>query len=243
MLEACGGSQKDTTSTKFFNIDTINIYDIVVIRESLCSIELERFGPMIFNTRTVVIAIVLVLLCGATVASTQEATRFVESYNELVSGHTSPSVTVYLEGPIKGKIGWVGWFWGTNQWTEADGQWSTEKWAEGLIGLTFAPVESVQLAMMLGAETNQRPLRAAANLWVSKGRVTLETSHERGGSGYWYRYTGSIRLGSWKLGANSTRYVGTGPYIEKSFGPCDLWVAPVREGHEWAGSAGLKVNF
>ncbi|MFA5889143.1 MAG: hypothetical protein WCW47_02955 [Candidatus Paceibacterota bacterium] len=196
------------------------------------------------RTFGVTVIILLVMMVASLVpASAQEPTRFVESYNEYVGGHTSPSVTVYLEGPIKGKFGWAVWGWGTNQWTEDGGQWSTEKWAEGLVGLTFAPVDSIQVAFLVGAETNRKPLRFAGNLWISKGRVTLESSHENGGSGYWYRYTGTVRLGSWKLGANSTRFVGTGPYIERSFGPFDLWVAPVKEGKKVGGSAGLRLNF
>lgn len=185
----------------------------------------------------------IAVLCLASIASAQDEgpTRFVESYNEVVGGHLSPSITVYAEGPIKGRFGWAVWVWGSNQLVEDNNRWSTSKWGESLGGLTFSPTESVQLAVLVGAETDERPLRGAANLWVSKGRLTLESSYENGGSGYWFRHTGTVKLASWKLGVNSTRFVGTGPYVEKAFGRWDLWGSYAVKGH--GGSVGLRRNF
>lgn len=182
--------------------------------------------------KTILVAAFVALVAGTAQAQQPEAkvSGFVESYNVVTDGVFTPSFTTYAEGPIKGKFGWSGWFWEEGK-----------SWREGMLGLNVYPVEWIEFAVMVGAETDAKPLRGATFLWVSKGPLTFETTHEYGGSGYWYRYTGTYQVANWKVGVDSTQSIGIGPYIERKLGKFDLWGSYAVRGH--GGSAGLRLNF
>ena len=176
------------------------------------------------------ILVVCVMLFSG-IASAQEPVRYVEQYNEVSDGKVVPHFTSYVEGPIKGTIGWAGWLW------------VQKDWAEGMGGLTYAPKSWIQIAGMIGAEKDARPLRGAANLWLSSSGWTFEVSHEYGGSGHWARYRGYYKPRKIGVGVDSTKFVGTGPYVEADLGKITLYgsYAIVKSGGR--GIFGARLNF
>src|SRR3989344_4207185 len=158
----------------------------------------------------IVLAAIISLLALACTASAQ-TTGFVESYNT-ISDSTTPQVDIYAKGPIKGKLGWTVW------------SLSSKGWSEGHAGLTFAPAGWMELSGSLGIETDENPLRGSVSFWVGKGRLSYLSIHEHGGSGYWFRHLATFEVTkTFFVGVNSTRFLGTGPYIEKKFGKVSFW--------------------
>ena len=177
--------------------------------------------------RTLIVCVVL--LSG--IALAQEPVRYAELYNEVSEGRIAPQFTAYVEGPIKGTIGWAGWLW------------VQEGWAEGMGGLTYAPKPWVQIAGMIGVEKDSRPLRGAVNLWLSNKGWTFEMSQEYGGSGHWSRYRGIYKRGKVGVGIDSTKFIGTGPYAEADLGKITVYgsYAVVQSGGR--GIFGARLNF
>jgi len=164
--------------------------------------------------RNQIITLVILLSLGSS-AQAQTISGFVEEMNVVSeSGSTTPEFNLYVKGPIKGKFGWTSWGLITKEWSEAT------------IGVTYAPADWIEVSWSAGVETNEKPLRHSPSIWVGKGKWSLLSVLEDGGSGYWYNYLGAYQVsGTVSAGVYSQKFVGTGPYISKSFGRFSLWGA------------------
>lgn len=166
----------------------------------------------------------------ATITRAQQASGFIESYNTVSEVGVTPQLNIYVHGPLKGKLGW-------SLWTL-----TSEPYSEAYPGLTFAPAKWIEVSSGIGLETADNPFRMGHSLWLGKGRWSLLTIHEHGGSGYWYRYLGTVQIAkTLTVGVNSTKFLGTGPYVEKKIGKVSLWgTYAIGDGQ---GVAGFRVNF
>lgn len=166
----------------------------------------------------------------ASSAQAQSASGFVELWNNVSATDVTPQVNVYAKGPIKGKLGWTVW------------TLNSKEWSEGLAGLTFAPAKWVEVSASLGIEADDNPLRTGASIWVGRGRWSLLSIHEHGGSGYWYRYLGTFQATKTvSVGINSVKFLGTGPYVSKTFGKVALWGTYAITDDK--GVVGVRFNF
>lgn len=163
-------------------------------------------------------------------AQAQQTSGYVESFNTVSEAETTPQLNVYVHGPLKGKLGW-------SLWTL-----TSEGWSEGYVGLTYAPAKWVEVSSSIGLETDDNPLRTGHSVWLGKGRVSLLSLHEYGGSGYWYRYLGTFQATKTvAVGVNTQRFIGTGPYAQVSIGKVILWgTYAIGDGR---GVVGARFNF
>lgn len=156
-------------------------------------------------------AVVFVAIVASS-AQAQQVEGFIESWNTVSEAGTNPQLNVLVEGPLKGRLGW-------QSWTLTSGSWS-----EALVGLKFAPVKGVEVSGSLGLETHENSFRQGASVLLERGRVSLLSIHENGGSGYWYRYLGKYKVtDTFVIGVDSIRFAGTGPYLEYNFEKVILW--------------------
>lgn len=173
----------------------------------------------------------VIVVMTAVSAQAQQTAGYVESYNTVSGAETTPQFNVYVHGPLKGKLGW-------SLWTL-----TSKPYSEAYAGLTFAPAKWIEVSSAsLGLESADNPLREGASVWLGKGRLSLLSIQEYGGSGYWYRYLGTFQVTKTvAVGVNSTRFLGTGPYAEKKFGKVAFWgTYAIGDGR---GVAGIRFNF
>ena len=171
-----------------------------------------------------------VLSVSVATAQAQQVSGFVESWNNISGTGVTPQVDVSVEGPLKGQLSW-------NVWTL-----NSAKWSEALVGLTLKPAKWIDVSASIGLEHDDNPFRAGQSIWLGKGRWSLLSIHEEGGSGYWYRYVGKAQVTKTiAVGMESRRFFGTGPYIEKKLGKVSLWGAYAIGDNR--GVAGARLNF
>lgn len=176
------------------------------------------------------LVMIIFLMATSTAVYAQGVGGFVESYNTADKLGITPQLNVYAHGPLKGKLGW-------SLWTL-----TSKTYSEAYAGLTFAPAKWVEISGSLGLETDNYPLRVGTCVWLGKGRWSLLSIHEQGGSGYWYRYLGKFQATKTvAVGVNSTRFLGTGPYAEKQFGKITVWGTYAIDNNK--GVAGIKFSF
>ena len=159
-------------------------------------------------TRSLIVFVVLVLTVP--MVSYSQVSGFVESKNTVKRGVVTPSINIVASGKLRGSVGWSLY------------SLTSEKYSEAYAGPTWSPLSWLELGGSVGLENSPKPFRYASSVWVGKGRYSILTIHESsraGGSGYWQmtRATVSIFEGS-KIGFYSQRFVGNGPYLEKTLG-------------------------
>lgn len=175
------------------------------------------------------ILIVLFLLASPSLAQAQQVSGSVEYAHFAVDGESTPEVHTYLHGPIKGQFGWT-------SWTLNNGSWS-----EALIGLTYAPMSWVEVSWSVGVELNNDPLRFSTSLWLGKGRFTLLSIIEGGGSGPWQKHVATLKVNNHvSVGGLSQEYFGKGPYVEVNTKKFTTWTTIVGKK---SGATGLKYKF
>jgi|SRR3989344_1960603 len=176
------------------------------------------------------LVVTILLVITVTTAHAQQVTGFVESYNTVSEAGTTPQLNIYVRGPLDGKVGW-------SLWTLI-----SKPYSEAYVSLTFAPTKWMEVSSGVGLETAGNPFRMGHSLWVGKGRLSFLTIHEHGTDGYWYRYLGTFEVSKTiTVGVNSTRFLGTGPYVEKKFGKMSLWGTYAIDDNK--GVVGARFNF
>jgi hypothetical protein len=132
-------------------------------------------------------------------------------------GEITPQVSVYALGPLKGKFGWTAW------------TMALPTWGEALGGVTFTPVSWIQVSGLAGIETYEKsPARALGTIWVGKGRWSILSLQENGGSGRWQRNVASYKLTpTLSAGAFQQSFLGAGPYVEKWIGKVSIYPIPI----------------
>lgn len=166
--------------------------------------------------RKIILAIVAILL----IASSYEACSQVQIYARYsVEGKVEPDINLFGTKKITEKFQ-LSYFFLVEQ-----------NWAEGLIGLSYSPVEWATLNFSVGLETNPHLLRLSASCFLAKGDFSLFANYEIGGgkANYWYKvvfsYNASKKVST---GMMAWRFHGIGPFISLKLKELDtkLWVNP-----------------
>lgn len=146
------------------------------------------------------------------------AQTYVESQNQVIDSTVVPTIDAQLEVPGK-VVNAYGWFQ------------VSEGWGEALLGLSKQINPLVWVSIAVGVETDEHPWRVSPSVFVSKGRVSIFTTTEHGGSGFWYKSTGTIRLISrLEAGYHAQRFYGTGPMVRLNLNhKLALWGSVVKD--------------
>lgn len=107
-----------------------------------------------------------------------------------------------------------------------------QSWGEALVGPAFFPKKGMEIDFAVGLETNKRPLRGQAQIWMGNARGSFLTAVEYGGSGFWYTAVGNrnvltIQNEKIGLGFRAKRYAGIGPQIQVAVGRFTAWGCPI----------------
>lgn len=95
--------------------------------------------------------------------------------------------------------------------------WALESrsWGEVLVGYQHRFSPWLEAGVSAGLETCDQPWRTSAWVWTGRGRLSLFTVGEIGGSGGWYLIQGGVKIHPRiTAGLYSRRFVGTGLYAE-----------------------------
>ena len=91
------------------------------------------------------------------------------------------------------------------------------------------PVPWLSLSLSVGLETHRNPLRLAGSISANKGKWASSYTHEKGGSGYWYKSVSTYQATKkTAVGCFSQRFAGNGPYAERKIWKFTLWGAFLR---------------
>ncbi|MFA5889211.1 MAG: hypothetical protein WCW47_00075 [Candidatus Paceibacterota bacterium] len=183
------------------------------------------------------IALLVVLIASATIVNAQTTTGFVEGQFQMSKDATvAKTLDVALTHPIK--PGWAIEGWALK----------TDGWGEAYVGVSKLLTSWASLTAQVGVEEADRPWRVAGTLWMGNAKFSALVILEEGGSGWWHKVvvTGPAikhaHGGNVKAGILSQRFVGTGPYMELSFGKASFWVTiPVVNGN--GALAGIRMGF
>ncbi len=153
--------------------------------------------------------------------------------SSIASAQTSARLelrSIYKSGAERPKFGMIGyvthpirWGLGVSGWLQVE-----EGWAEGYVGITYAPATWVELSASVGLEQASVPWRVAGSMWLGFDRFSSLTIVETGGSGPWYLSTLSVKIVDWlKAGAMIRRFDGLGPRVDITIPrtPLGLWLA------------------
>ncbi|MBX4204840.1 MAG: hypothetical protein KW788_01465 [Candidatus Doudnabacteria bacterium] len=152
--------------------------------------------------KKIMFVFVLVLVFGVRVS----AQTFVESQNELVTTGITPTIDAQVVKSGK-KVDLTAWFL------------VTDKWGEGLLGVSKSLKPWLWVGVVAGIETDRRPWRISPEVWAGKNRVSFYFVTEHGGSGYWYKSTGLVNVTRRiAFGYHTQRFYGTGPMMKVDLG-------------------------
>ncbi|MBI2064184.1 MAG: hypothetical protein HYT66_00515 [Candidatus Yanofskybacteria bacterium] len=123
-----------------------------------------------------------------------------------------------------------------------------ERWAQAYVGPTYSPSSWLQVGAGLGIEQADNPVRLGSFVWMGRGRYSLLSIYEDGGSGHWYKSELNIKAAGW-LGAGAIvqHMLGVGPRVELNIPrtPVMVWGAPL---YDWSmdrfnGMLAVRVRF
>ena len=96
---------------------------------------------------------------------------------------------------------------------------ANDVWGEAVLGVSKSVRPWLWGAVAAGIETDDDPWRGSGTVVGAKGRYSTFFVAEYGGTGYWYRFTGTARLVKrTEVGIHSQRAYGTGPFVRISLG-------------------------
>ncbi|MFZ4648919.1 MAG: hypothetical protein ACOYMB_04840 [Patescibacteria group bacterium] len=104
-----------------------------------------------------------------------------------------------------------------------------EKWAEGLIGVSYSPTKWCELGLQVGIETISSLYRTSGSVWIGNDKVSFFTCVERGigADNWWYKSTVAYTFNkNVSLGLLSWRYNGTGVIAKYTINGVSVWVNP-----------------
>lgn len=134
------------------------------------------------------------------VSGMAEAQTFVESQHVFDEGY-SPKLAGQMVQPGK-KVTYIAWFA------------VSETWGEGLFGASKSFKPWLNVGLVAGFETNPRPMRLSPQVWVGTKKASAFTVLEFGGSGWWYKSMGGVKVSDKvEIGYHSQRFYGTGPMV------------------------------
>ena len=132
------------------------------------------------------------------------AQGFIEYQHRFRDGSPSPTLDGQLSIPRK-TFDIVGWFL------------VNDKWGEVEVGVSKSLRPWLWASVLAGLETDEAPWRASATAGGRKGRLSAFFAAETGGSGYWYKFTSTVRVARpVQIGIHSQRFYGTGPLVQIS---------------------------
>lgn len=155
----------------------------------------------------------LIAILSATISTPafSQATGYIETFHQIKPGEYESQVNVWLQGPVKGKVGYFAW------------ALTGKVWSEGYAGLNYTLAKGVEIGVGAGVETDKSPARLGTYLCTIRGKFTGIAIYENGGSGYWDRVTANYTVYQHEwfkvgLGTMHQAYQGYGPRYEISIG-------------------------
>lgn len=111
---------------------------------------------------------------------------------------------------------------------------ASKNWGEAVVGPAFFPKKWMEIDLAAGLETDKRPLRTQAQIWMGNAKGSFLAAVEYGGSGFWYVAEGNInvlttRFETIGVGYRAQRFVGIGPRFQMlgSNRKLKLWASPI----------------
>jgi len=107
-----------------------------------------------------------------------------------------------------------------------------KSWAEGLIGISYAPAKWCELGLQVGIESAPSVYRVSGSVFLAlNSKTTFFTCMEKGDgkNNWWYKSTLSYcPKEKFSFGLMSWRYNGTGVFLKHTFlkGKLGLWINP-----------------
>lgn len=166
-----------------------------------------------------------------------QATGYIESYHGFNGGVYAPAVNVWLQGPIRGKVGYFVW------------SLNSKGYAEAYPGLNYKLTSWMEVGAGVGIETDKSPTRLGLYTFIAKGRFTSFAGYENGGSGYWDRVTTNYTLFktdnfNFGVGGMHQAYKGYGPRVQIGLGKrVTVWSSVLAEKGKPTTMLALQWNF
>lgn len=156
------------------------------------------------NKLFLVLAVLAIMISTPAFA---QVTGYIETFHAVKGGEYEGQVNIWLQGPVKGRVGYFGW------------ALTSKAWSEGYAGLNYTIAKGVEIGVGAGVETNKSPARLGSYLCTIRGKFTGLAIYENGGSGYWDRVTGNYTVfqrEGFKIGVGGMHeaYKGFGPRYE-----------------------------
>ncbi len=183
----------------------------------------------------------LVVACFVTIVSLSVPV-FGQSYAEaesyVVDNEASIIMANYLSEGLTDKFGWFAF------------SWVADDYAQAYAGITYCPVNWIQLGVGGGLEQAENPWRIAGSIWMGNESETFSTLHifETGGSGFWCRNQLNYQIIDWLgMGIHSEYLMGIGPRAQISIPstPVQFWATPLYDFKTGRLNAisGLAINW
>ncbi len=107
-----------------------------------------------------------------------------------------------------------------------------ENFAQGLLGISYAPKKWLNIGMSVGIEQSSSKYRFANSLWIGNENQSflLWLEKGKGADNYFYRATYKYDFDRTFLALNAWRFHGLGPmfgYKMKKLNQTQFWIAPL----------------
>ncbi len=164
--------------------------------------------------KNLIVVLLVIFMSSTAFSQVQIYTQFGED------GTYNPDVNVFGYGPKFGK----------NEAFKITYFVLAEKaWAEGLMGINYAPKNWIELGISFGIEQNPKLFRLASNIWIGNNKWSFFTWFEKGFGvdNYWYNSSLSYALNkNLEIGVVAWRFNGVGPKLKTTFDKVSIWVFP-----------------
>lgn len=186
--------------------------------------------------KLVLVVVCLIVLVNLSVPAFGQSYAEVESY--VVDNEASIVMANYLTKDLIDKFGWFAF------------SWVAEDYAQAYAGITYCPVNWIQLGIGGGLEQAEDPWRIAGSIWMGNESETFSTLHifETGGNGFFCRNQLNYQVIDWLgIGAFGEYLMGIGPRMQVSIPstPIQFWTTPLIDfkTDRFSVISGLTINW
>ena len=110
----------------------------------------------------------------------------------------------------------------------------SRNWAETYAGATYSPAPWAEIALGIGLEQADSPIRLGGWVWLGQGDVSFCHLFEDGGSGPWHKTILSLVINEHlKIGALDRSFMGRGAFAEIAISGDNVVNTTVYEGGDW----------
>lgn len=164
--------------------------------------------------KNLIVILLAIFMCSMAFSQVQIYTKYSED------GIFEPDINVFSYGPKFGK---------KENFKITYFVLAERAWAEGLMGINYAPKDWMEFGISFGIEQNPKLFRLASNIWVGNEKWSFFTWAEKGfGVGnYWYNSSLNYSINkNLEIGIVAWRFNGVGTRIKTKFDKISIWVFP-----------------